>query len=146
MKSYQQTQYRIHLVNIWLHSLGKNVQYKSQQSLDSIRGEVRNDIGMTHDVAQLTSMLRIMTLFPWVYKKFFPLGSPPRTRGCPRWVLGNVANKASIQQNKSIKEKNNCFENKWEVDDPFYTCVKAWINRCNGTECKKLSTNVGINL
>lgn len=33
----------------------------------------------------------MITLLPLVYKKFFPLGSPPNTRGCPLCVLGNVA-------------------------------------------------------
>lgn len=34
----------------------------------------------------------MITLLPLVYKKFFPLGSHPNTRGCPLCVLGNVAN------------------------------------------------------
>lgn len=36
-------------------------------------------------------MFLIMTEFPFVYKKFFPFGSPPNTKGCPLCVLGNVA-------------------------------------------------------
>lgn len=31
-----------------------------------------------------------MTEFPFVYKKFFPLGSPPNTKGWPLCVRGNV--------------------------------------------------------
>lgn len=33
-------------------------------------------------------MFLIITECPLVYKKFFPLGSPPNTNGCPRCVLG----------------------------------------------------------
>ena len=44
----------------------------------------------------LTSIFLIITLLPLVYKKFFPLGSPPNTRGCPLCVLGNVANIYSV--------------------------------------------------
>lgn len=33
----------------------------------------------------------MIILFPFVYKKFFPLGSPPSTRGIPLWVRGSVA-------------------------------------------------------
>lgn len=29
----------------------------------------------------LTSILRMITEFPFVYKKFFPFGSPPKTSG-----------------------------------------------------------------
>lgn len=38
----------------------------------------------------LTSIFLIMTEFPFVYKKFFPLGSPPNTKGWPLCVRGNV--------------------------------------------------------
>lgn len=32
-----------------------------------------------------------MTEFAWQYKKFFPFGSAPKTRGLPRSVRGKVA-------------------------------------------------------
>lgn len=41
---------------------------------------------------QLTSMLRINTLLPFVYKKFFPLGSPFSRVGAPLTVFGKEAN------------------------------------------------------
>lgn len=45
-----------------------------------------------------------MTLLPLVYKKFFPLGSPPNTRGCPLCVLGSAANMYSvIHKNKNVE-------------------------------------------
>jgi hypothetical protein len=31
-----------------------------------------------------------MTLLPLVYRKFLPLGSPPKTIGCPLCVRGSV--------------------------------------------------------
>lgn len=33
----------------------------------------------------------MITLFPFVYRKVLPLGSPPNTRGIPLCVLGKVA-------------------------------------------------------
>lgn len=48
-------------------------------------------------VRSLTSIFLIMTLLPLVYKKFFPLGSPPSTSGVPRWVRGSVANIYSVR-------------------------------------------------
>lgn len=53
----------------------------------------------------LTSIFLMITLLPLVYKKFFPLGSPPNTRGCPLWVLGNAANIYSV--NDIFKLKRN---------------------------------------
>ena len=47
---------------------------------------------MTYPVFdKLTSMFRMITLVPFVYKKFLPFGSPPSTIGIPRVVRGNVA-------------------------------------------------------
>ena len=39
----------------------------------------------------LTSILRMKTLLPLVYKNVFPFGSAPKTIGCPRVVRGNEA-------------------------------------------------------
>jgi len=39
-----------------------------------------------------TAMSRMMTLLPFVYRKFLPFGSPPRTMDTPLAVLGRVAN------------------------------------------------------
>lgn len=46
----------------------------------------------------------MITLLPLVYKKFFPLGSPPNTRGCPLWVLGNAANIYSVNYMFKVKK------------------------------------------
>lgn len=37
------------------------------------------------------SISRMITELPLVYRKFFPFGSPPRTSGVPRCVLGRAA-------------------------------------------------------
>lgn len=41
---------------------------------------------------RLTSISRIITLLPFVYKKFFPFGSPFKTVGTPLTVFGKVEN------------------------------------------------------
>ena len=55
----------------------------------------------TQERTQLTSMSRIITLVPFVYKKFFPLGSPFRTVGAPLTVRGKEENIAPGNTNKS---------------------------------------------
>lgn len=61
----------------------KDVTVHEDEKMGSISGSV--------SFIALTSILRIMTELPFVYKKFFPLGSPPRTIGWPRVVRGRVA-------------------------------------------------------
>lgn len=104
--------YKNHLENIWQGLQGKNVLYKYQQLLDSNTGKdthsrkkikylrnLQKDCKKISNRNLLTSIFLMMTLLPLVYKKFFPFGSPPSTRGCPLCVLGNAANIYSVIYN-----------------------------------------------
>lgn len=59
---------------------------KSRDTVLSMRSEIHGKY------TQLTSMSRINTLLPFVYKKFFPLGSPFSRVGAPLTVFGKEAN------------------------------------------------------
>lgn len=50
---------------------------------------------------KLTSISRIITLLPFVYKKFFPVGSPFKGVGLPLTVLGEVANICPVNIKKA---------------------------------------------
>lgn len=41
------------------------------------------DLNLSYYLRFHTSIFLMITLFPLVYKKFFPFGSPPSTIGCP---------------------------------------------------------------
>jgi hypothetical protein len=47
-----------------------------------------------------------MTLLLFVYRKFFPFGSPPNTIGVPRVVLGREAKTLSEIKIKLMTKKN----------------------------------------
>lgn len=51
--------------------------------------------------SKLTSISRIITLLPFVYKKFFPLGSPFKIVGFPLTVCGEVANMCPVNINEA---------------------------------------------
>lgn len=57
---------------------------------------------------KITSMFRMMTHFPLVYKKLVSLGSPPRTFATPLSNWGRLANTNSkskdIKNNKSMTQ------------------------------------------
>ena len=56
---------------------------------------------MACGILKLTSISRIITLLPFVYKKFFPLGSPFKGVGFPLTVLGEEANTCPVNMNKA---------------------------------------------
>lgn len=49
-----------------------------------------------------TAISRMMTLLPFVYRKFLPFGSPPITIDAPLVVLGRVANVPSTVSYKTF--------------------------------------------
>lgn len=49
------------------------------------------------------SISRIITEFPLVQRKVFPLGSPPNTSGVPRAVLGKAAKTYSEDKREQLK-------------------------------------------
>ena len=76
---------------------------------DTIRAAicVKKQTAIPKLTRELTAMSRIMTLVPFVYRKFFPLGSPFNTVGAPLTVLGkgeNIApeNRKRVKSNRSV--------------------------------------------
>lgn len=71
-------------------------------------------------------MSRIITLVPFVYRKFFPLGSPFRTVGAPLTVLGKHENIAP----GNINEWNYLCMKASVLNDKIKPSYAALIKSC----------------